>query len=131
MQELYNIGIGEITFKTMLEINPELKELSNNEILEKKIILRKIGCNDDQLLNIISSNPIFLSRTNGEIIKLIDYLRKLGFNHTNILFDANPYILNLEPFEIDNYINDRINNGELFEDIIDDLDSNPYLFSEM
>ena len=36
MQELYIIGIGEITFKTMLEINPELKELSNNEILERK-----------------------------------------------------------------------------------------------
>lgn len=131
MQELYNIGISKITLKNMLEINPELKELSNNEILEKKIILRKIGCNDDQLLNIISSNSIFLSRTNGEIIKLIEYLKKLGFNHFNVLFDANPYILNLEPFEIDNYIKNRINNGELFEEIIDDLDSNPYLFSEM
>ena len=131
MQELYNIGISKITLKNMLEINPELKELSNNEILEKKIILRKIGCNDDQLLNIISSNSIFLSKTNGEIIKLIEYLKKLGFNHFNVLFDANPYILNLEPFEIDNYIKNRINNGELFEEIIDDLDSNPYLFSEM
>ena len=49
----------------------------------------------------------------------------------NILFDANPYILNLEPFEIEKYINERKNNGENMEDIVDDLDSNPYLFNEL
>ena len=49
----------------------------------------------------------------------------------NILFDSNPYILNLEVFEIENYINSRLDSGEKLEDIIDDLDSNPILFNEM
>ena len=52
-------------------------------------------------------------------------------NTLNILFDANPYILNLEPYEIDNYIKNRLEKNETLEDIIDDMDSNPYLFNEL
>ena len=72
-----------------------------------------------------------LSRTNTGLICLINYLQQLGFNNLNILFDSNPYILNLEPFEIKNYIEGRIKNGNLIEEIIDDLESNPILFNEM
>lgn len=130
MEELYNIGISEVTIKSMLEINPELVDISSDEIIEKENILRDIKCNDTQVRNIISSNPMFLTRTNSDIIKLLEYLTKLGFNTLNILFDSNPYILNLDSFEIDNYINNRLER-ETLEDIIDDLDSNPYLFNEM
>ena len=49
----------------------------------------------------------------------------------NILFDSNAYILNLVVFEIENYINNRLDSGEELEDIIDDLDSNPILFNEI
>ena len=38
--------------------------------------------------------------------------------------------MNLEPFEINNYIESRESNRESLNDIINDLDSNPYLFSE-
>ena len=131
MQELYNIGISENTIKQMVEINSEIMELTDNEIIEKEEILRKIKCDEVQILNIISSNPNYLTRTNGEIIELLKYLTNLGFTCLNILFDSNPYILNLEPFEIKRYIEERIKNGEDIEQIIDDLDSNPYLFSEI
>ena len=131
MEELYNLEISESTIKNMLEINPELKEITTIEIKEKEIILEKINCSKSQIQNIISSNSLFLTRTNEDIIKLIKCLSNYGFNNLNILFDSNPYILNLEPYEIDNYINIRKNNGEILEDIIDDLDSNPYLFMEI
>ena len=131
MEELYNIGISENTIKSMLEINPELKDITKKEIEEKENILNRINCDNTQIINIISSNPIFLSRINTDIIKLLNYLINLGFKTLNILFDSNPYILNLDVFEIEEYINKRKNKGEELEDIIDDLDSNPYLFNEM
>ncbi len=122
--------LSELTIKTMLELNPELKKISNEELEGKKSILKNINCSDNEIINIISSNPIFLSRTNEEITNLIDYLKNKGFKSLNVLFESNPYILNLEIFEIEEYINNRFNNSENLDEIIDDLESNPYLFNE-
>lgn len=131
MEEIINLGISENTIKCMLELNPNIKDMNNNEIIEKEYILKNIGCDKTQIVNIISSNSLYLDRTNDGIISLINKLIKLGFKNLNILFDSNPYILNLEPFEIDEYINRRISNGEILENIVSDLDSNPILFNEM
>lgn len=131
MIELYNMKISDETLKSMIEINPEITELTNQEIIKKVEILKEINCSKTQILSIISSNPLFLSRGINEIIKLLSYLQEIGFTCFNILFDSNPYILNLEPFEIKKYINNRINQGENLDDIVDDLDSNPYLFQEI
>jgi len=131
MEELFKIGISENTLKSMLEINPNIKEMTSTEVKEKIEILKQINCSDTQILNIISSNAMYLDRTNKEIIDLIKYLLSVGFNTLNILFDSNPYILNLEIFEIENYITERKNKSEILEDIIDDLDSNPYIFTEL
>ena len=131
MNELFNLGISENTIKGMIELNPNINDISENEIKEKIMILEKLNCSENQIRNIISSNALYLDRTNNEIIKLIKYLLEKGFRTLNILFDSNPYILNLEPFEIEDYINERIKKGESLEDIIDDLDSNAYLFNEM
>ena len=131
MEELYNLGISDTTLKCMIEINPEILEMSNNEINEKKDILKRINCTDREILNIISSNALMLNRTNSGLNDLINYLKELGFDNLNILFDSNPYILNLEPFEIKRYIDARLNDGESIDDVIDELDSNPYLFNEL
>ena len=131
MQELYNLEIDENTLLTMVEMNPELKELTNKEILDKINLLEIINCNKRQIKNIISSNSLYLTRLNTDIKKLINYLVSIGFKDLNILFEANPYILNLDEFEIKNYIDKRIKSGELLSNIVDDLDSNPYLFLEM
>lgn len=131
MQEIYNLGISENTIKNMIEINPNIVNITEKEISDKIKLLKSVGCTDNQVTNIISSNALYLDRTNEEVVKLIKYLLEIGFNTLNILFDSNPYILNLEAFEIEKYINDRKNKGELIEDIIDDLDSNTYLFNEL
>ena len=131
MIEHYNMEISDETLKSMIEINPEITELTNQEMIKKVEILKEINCSKTQILSIISSNPLFLSRGINEIIKLLSYLQEIGFTCLNILFDSNPYILNLEPFEIKKYINNRINQGENLDDIVDDLDSNPYLFQEI
>ena len=131
MEELYNLGISDTTLKCMIEINPEILEMSNNEINEKKDILKRINCTDREILNIISSNALMLNRTNSGLNDLINYLKELGFDNLNILFDSNPYILNLEPFEIKRYIDARLNDGESIDDVIDELDNYPYLFNEL
>lgn len=46
-------------------------------------------------------------------------------------YNSNPFILNLDEFEIDNYIKKRIISGEKIEDIIDNLENNTYLFNEI
>ena len=131
MQELYNLEIDENTLLTMVEMNPELKELTNEEVLDKINLLEIINCNKRQIKNIISSNSLYLTRLNTDIKKLINYLVSIGFKDLNILFEANPYILNLDEFEVKDYIDKRIKSGELLSNIVDDLDSNPYLFLEM
>ena len=131
MEELYRIGISENTIKNMLELVPTISEMSEKEIKEKELILKKINCDENQIINIISSNPTYLDKTNDIVLRLISKLKSYGFSMLNILFDSNPYILNLEVFEIENYINNRLDSGEELEDIIDDLDSNPILFNEI
>ena len=131
MEELYRIGISENTIKNMLELVPTISEMSEKEIKEKELILKKINCDENQIINIISRNPMYLDKTNDIVLRLISKLKSYGFSMLNILFDSNPYILNLEVFEIENYINNRLDSGEELEDIIDDLDSNPVLFNEI
>ena len=130
MIELYNLDISEETIKSMLELVPEIKEITEKEIKEKEIILKTIGCKKNQIRNIISSNPFYLTNDNKEILELIKLLYNYNFSSLNILFDSNPYILNLETYEIENYINER-KKEEKLEDIIEKLESNPYLFNEI
>lgn len=114
-----------------MEINPQLKEMTAKDLYEKKIILESLGCTEKQTINIIGSNALYLDRSISDITNLIKTLNKYNFKTLNILFDANPYILNMDSYEIEEYIQERLYNNEELEDIIDDLTSNPYLFNDM
>ena len=76
MEELYRIGISEKTIKNMMELVPSILEMSEKEIIEKELILKKINCDDNQIINIISSNPMYLDRTNDGVLKLINKLKE-------------------------------------------------------
>ncbi len=131
MEELYNLNLSENTIKSMLELNPNIKNISNNEIIEKEILLENIGCTHGMIRNIISSNSLFLSANNKEILLLFKTLYTYSFDTLNILIDSNPYILNVNPTDLENYIKKRIQNGESLEDIVDELDGNPLIFNEL
>lgn len=128
---LKKIGISEKTINQMEEICPNIKDLTNEEVLSKIEILKDINCDDIQIRNIISSNAMYLDKSNTDINKLINELRKLGFDNLDLLFDGNPNILNLDDFEVRKYIKDRERNGELLEDIVYDMSSNLFIFEEI
>ena len=69
--------------------------------------------------------------TKDELLEKYRGIKMNELYNLNILFEANPNILNLDFFQIDNYIKERTNNGEKLKDIIDKLASEPYLFEEM
>ena len=131
MKELLKLGFSECTIDEMLNQNPNIKDITYEELYQKIDILKNIGCSEEQVLNIIGSNPMYLDRSNNDVIKLLAFLDKLGFSVLSILIDGNPYILNLDVFEIDDYVKSRLSNGELLEDVVDDLDTNTYLFNEI
>ena len=131
MEWLNNLGISEDTIKNLIEFYPNLAFVTFEDVIEKQNILKEVGCSDEEFFNIISSNPMVLLITNSGLKELLIYLHKLGFSDISTLIDENPYILTLEIFEIENYLKKRLSNCELLVDIIDDLDSRPYLFNEM
>ncbi len=128
---LKNMGISELTINNMVEMCENIKELSAEEILKKIDILKKENCDEIQIRNIISSNASYLDKSDTDINKLITKLKEYGFTNLDLLFDGNPYILNLDDFEIERYIRGRIETGELIEDIVDDMSANLFKFSEI
>lgn len=128
---LSKMGISNKTIKQMEELCPSIKDLQDNELLEKIEILKDENCDDIQIKNIISSNAFYLDRSNTDIEQLINKLKEFGFDTLNLLFDGNPYILNLDAFEIENYIKNRENKGENLENIVDEMSSDPSLFQEI
>lgn len=130
MIELYNLGIDENTIKEMLQINSGIKDLEPEEIITKINILKKLNCTDEQINNIIGSNALLFNLTDEEIIALINRLKELGFTCLNTLLDGNPYILNISLSELNEYIDKRLKK-ETLEEVVDDLDSNPYKFLDI
>ena len=131
MDMLYKLGLEEKEIYEMIERCKDIKDLTEEEIEQKILLLKKLDCNERHIRNIIVSNPDYLNRTNSDVIKLINKLFILDFDCINILLDSNPYILNKDDFEVECYIKNRLENGEELEDIVDDLNSNPILFDEM
>lgn len=130
MEELFNLGISDGEIRDMMELVPSLFNMSTDLVMEKIDILKYVGASDKNIKNIIVSNPCYLERDTTDVLKLIKYLNNLGFTLLNLLFDSNPYFLNYDVFEIRDYIDRRKEDGISLEDIIDEIDSNPYIIDE-
>ena len=130
MNILYEIGISDKDIKFMSEQCSNILNMEDDEINEKIDILKYIGCNMKQIRNIIIGNPYYLDRMNEDILKLISYLKKVGFNSINLLFDSNPFFLNYDRFEVEEYINSKIEKGMDLEDVVYSIEDNPYIIDE-
>ena len=130
MKELYSLGLNDNEVKSMIEQCPNIKELVYNEIGTNIEILRNINCNDRHIRNILICNPFYLDRTKEDIINLINKLVQLNISNINLLFDSNPFLLNKDAYEIDDYIKKQLLKGKSLENIVGELESNPYIIDE-
>lgn len=127
MDKLIELGLSSNDIENMILLNPMIKFLNLNEIERNILILENIQCDTSHIRNIFITNPFYLTRSIDDIEKLINKLLSLGFTNLNLLFDTNPFFLNLDSFEIDDFIKDKQKNGMLLVDIIDLIDNNPYI----
>ena len=127
MQKLLDLGLSEIEIKNILEMCPNILNLTNIDINNKIEILKSIDCNNRHIKNILISNPYYLDRSDDDILNLIKKLIEIRITDINLLFDSNPYFLNKDAYEIEEYINFEISKGYNLEDIIDKIETNPYI----
>ena len=123
MEYLFNLGFNENEIKNIININNEVMNLNVEEIKALVDILVNVGCKDYHIKNIISANPYYLSRSVTDINNLINKLLSLGITHLETTFDSNPWLLNKDAYEIDEYIRDEQFKGLSLEEIIDNIDS--------
>lgn len=125
MDVLIRFGFTIDEIKNMMDTNTSIDSILDKEIFELINILEKIGCSRDVIRNIFICNPFYITRSVNEVNDLIKKLFEIGFTDLDLLFDTNPYILNmtdedvsklydkmstegLEKDEIINYINYNI-----------------------
>ena len=118
----YGFSIEEI--KNMMDTNKFIDEISDKDIYELIDILEKLGCDFNSIKNIFICNPFYLSRGVNDINNLIKKLYEIGCSHLNILFDSNPYILNLSDIDIEKIYNTKLDEGFNNDEIVDYINYN-------
>ena len=118
----YGFTIEEI--KNMMDTNDSIDEVNDKDIYTLIDILEKLGCSFLSIKNIFICNPFYLSKDINEVNNLIKKLLEIGCSNLGILFDSNPYILNLSDIDIENIYNEKINEGLSVDEVIDYINYN-------
>ena len=114
---LLELGIDVKDINNIIEMN---KNLVDYEDYKKNVeVLKMIGCDDKEIRNIIISNPNFIIRNNGDVVKLIKVFNNYSFTDLDMLFDSNPYLLNLDDFELIDFLMKKEKEGLSKQEIID------------
>ena len=130
MEELIKLGIDNNELEKIISGVNNINLLSNDEVKDKINYLISLNASIEEIKNIIICNSSYLVRLDKDVKNLVNCLINYGFINLNSLFDSNPFILNLDAFEVDNYIKERLKNEEL-EIIVNDLIDNPDIFNEI
>ncbi len=130
MLELYNLGFAETNLKNMIDSNPEIIELEEIEIVRKIEYLKHVGCTEVQIKNILIGNPWYFSRILTDVMAMIQKLKDLKFEAIHLMIDSHPFLLNIDCFEIDDFIERKQEEGYEIDDILDMIDENPMVITE-
>lgn len=125
--ELYNLDINQKELEEMIFINNDILNLDKKQIEKNINILKELNLAPYQIKNIIISNPFYLSRVSNDVTELIKQLLNYGFQDLNLLFDANPFFLNKDAFEIRDYIEKGKKEGKSIENSVEELYENPFI----
>ena len=122
MMKIYEIGMTEKELSEMIYVNPMLEDITDEEIDDKIELLKSIGCQDEDILHIVTSNPFCLTNDLDAMKETITYLNDFDINPLWVIFSVNPYALNLWKMEIEEYIELQLAKGIGMDDIIDHLE---------
>lgn len=120
MNYLYNLDLNENEILDIAEANGEVQDLSEEEMIKYIYVLIDIGCTQKQIHTIITSNPAYFSR---DVEDVGTFLRKLKSYDVDVslALEANPWLLNKDSFELDDFINEKRSLGIADDKILDNF----------
>lgn len=120
MNYLYNLDLNENEILDIAEANGEVQDLSEEEMIKYIYVLIDIGCTQKQIHTIITSNPAYFSR---DVEDVGTFLRKLKSYDVDVslALEANPWLLNKDSFELDEFINEKRSLGIADDKILDNF----------
>ena len=121
MNYLYDIGINKDELDDIISENNNIIYLSDSDIYELICLFVNIGFDTREIKEMIVENASALNRSVSDIIKLIRKLKEIGVEDIKELFLSNPWLLNMDDFEIDNFIENKLNDGVDSCDILEML----------
>ncbi len=124
MDVLIRFGFTIDEINLLMDTNRFIEEVPDSDVQELIHLLEEIGCNDSQIKNIFLCNPFYLSRNIKEVKDLIHKLEEIGCSYLYLLFDTNPYLLNMDVEELDKLYNRKIHEGLSKEEVIDYINYN-------
>lgn len=120
MNYLYNLDLNENEILDIVDANGEVQDLSEEEMIKYIYALIDIGCTQKQIHTIITSNPAYFSR---DVEDVGTFLRKLKSYDVDVSLavEANPWLLNKDSFELDEFINEKRSLGIADDEILDNF----------
>lgn len=120
MNYLYNLDLNENEILDIVDANDEVKDLSEEDMIKYIYILVDVGCTQKQIHNIITSNPAYFSRDNNDISSFLRRLAAYGVDVSSAI-DENPWLLNKDAFELEEFVKEKRSLGIAEEEIIDNF----------
>lgn len=115
MDYLYNLDLNENEILDIVDANGEVKDLSEEDIIKYIYILIDVGCTQKQIHNIVTSNPFYFSRDINDVGKFLRRLNSLNVSDLADVLDSNPWLLNKDSFELDEFLMNGKNTDSLDE----------------
>ena len=124
MDSLIRFGFTIEEINILMDTNEDISLVSDNEVNSVIELFKKNNCSDDTIKNIFICNPFSITNSINDTSKIIDKLKELGFKNINLLFDSNPYILNMSDKLIEKLYNKKQEEGLNKDEIIDFISYN-------
>lgn len=124
MDCLIRFGFTIEEINILMDTNEDISLVSDSDVNEVINLLKNNNCSIDTIKNIFICNPFTITNNINDTIKLIDKLKELGFKNINLLFDSNPYILNISDKTIEKLYNKKKDEGLNKDEIMDFISYN-------
>ncbi len=121
MDYLYNLDLNDSEILDMVKLNDHIAQMSSEEVITYIYILVDVGCTQKQIHDIITANPFYFSRDDIDVRK---FLRRLmAFDDIDVpeVLEGNPWLLNKDAFEIDDYLEENRDKGLSDKEILENF----------